>query len=92
MIINGWSQGFFKSSRGLCQGDPISPALFIVGIEVLSGSLNALLEVWGFAPFKVFGGCPIISHLTYADYVTIFNSTPWSGQQVNFHKSCFLVH
>ena len=74
VIINGTPKGFFKCSRGLYQGDPISLALFILGAEVLSRSLNALLGDRGFAPFKVPKGCPNISHLAYADDVMIFSS------------------
>ena len=108
MIINGSPQGFSKSSRRLRQGDPISPALFIVGAEVLSQLLNALIDVWRFVPFNVPRGYPIITHLAYADDVMKFSSGLKSslqsimryleaycsvlGQLVNFQKSGFLVH
>ncbi|XP_071928018.1 uncharacterized protein [Coffea arabica] len=108
VIINGSSYGFFKSSRGLRQGDPLSPALFIIGAEVLSRALNNLVMQPRFVSFKVPYGCPSITHLAFADDVLIFaNGSSFSlkaimkvlddyqrcsGQLLNVQKSCYLVH
>nr|XP_027088662.1 uncharacterized protein LOC113710011 [Coffea arabica] len=108
VIVNGLPHGFFKSTRGLRQGDPISPTLFVIGAEVLSRSLNALAEHRSYRPFKVPSGCPVVTHLAYADDVIIFTNGlkasvqlvkrvvdgyySLSGQQVNCQKSYFLVH
>ncbi|XP_058108990.1 uncharacterized protein LOC131252119 [Magnolia sinica] len=59
--------GFFKSFRGLRQGDPISPGLFILFAEVLSRGFKALISHNICHPFTLSRGCPIISHLLYAD-------------------------
>ncbi|XP_027152134.1 uncharacterized protein LOC113752202 [Coffea eugenioides] len=108
VLVNGGSHGFFKSSRGLRQGDPISPALFVIGAELLSRALNKLPTQRGFTPFKVPPHCPIITHLAFADDVIIFSSgsrsslhlikrvledySEVSGQRLNPQKSCFLTH
>ena len=72
VIINGASYGFFKSSRGIRQGDPLSPALFVIGAEVLSRGLNSLAAQSGFLGFTVPRGCPPVTHLAFADDVLVF--------------------
>nr|XP_027123281.1 uncharacterized protein LOC113740010 [Coffea arabica] len=79
VLVNGSSVGFFKSTRELHQGDPLSPGLFIVGTEVLSRSLNKLIEHWEFQCFSVPPRCPRITHLSYADDVLVFSSASSSS-------------
>lgn len=42
IIINGKQSGFFKSSKGLKQGYPLSPSLFILAQEVFSRGIHSL--------------------------------------------------
>ncbi|XP_060177905.1 uncharacterized protein LOC132607846 [Lycium barbarum] len=44
VLLNGQAYGFFHSTRGVKQGDPLSPAFFIIAAEVLSRALNSLFD------------------------------------------------
>ena len=72
VIVNGASHGFFKSARGLRQGDPLSPALFVIGAEVLSRGLNDMALQPGFAGVRVPPGWPPITHSALPAEVLLF--------------------
>ena len=62
VINNGHMSSFFNLERGCRQGDPLSPYLFIIGVELLSLYIKANPDVSG---VKVNGIEPLISQ--YAD-------------------------
>nr|XP_009610354.1 uncharacterized protein LOC104104043 [Nicotiana tomentosiformis] len=66
---------FFMSTRGVKQGDPLSPTHFILAAEALSRGLNALHLNLYFCGFELPKWSPKINHLTYANDTIIFSSS-----------------
>ncbi|XP_056851708.1 uncharacterized protein LOC130500775 [Raphanus sativus] len=102
-LINGSPREQVSPSRGLRQGDPLSPYLFILCTELLAG-LCAKAQMRGkLRGIRVARGCPLITHLLFADDTMFFcKSSPdcvaalqdiirsyesVSGQQINYAKS-----
>lgn len=101
--VNGRIGPLFSPSRGLRQGDPLSPYLFLLSVEGLAGLL-AQFECTGVIHrIKVARGAPSITHLFFADDALLFARATdtelqcimnilaiyekASGQQVNLRKS-----
>jgi hypothetical protein len=103
ILLNGSPFGLFSPGRGLRQGDPLSPFLFILGAEVFS---RLMFKEEGFGRLKglrIARNCSPIHHLLFADDLLIFGEASvsvaasikscldkycrWSGQAINTSKS-----
>ena len=74
-LINGAAQGKVIPSRGIRQGDPLSPYLFILCTEVLSRLCYRAMQDGSLAGVKVARNCPPINHLLFADDTMFFTKT-----------------
>ena len=69
--INGVLEGFFPCKSGLRQGDPLSPFLFVLSMEVLTAFLSFKLQIsdfsyhWRTQQMK-------LSHVIFADDIFLF--------------------
>nr|DAD24643.1 TPA_asm: hypothetical protein HUJ06_026107 [Nelumbo nucifera] len=72
IIFNGSILEPFKPTRGLRQGDPLSPYIFLICLETLSGMLNKVVANGEMKPFKFSRTGPKLSHIFYADDLFIF--------------------
>ncbi|WZZ11232.1 hypothetical protein YC2023_097153 [Brassica napus] len=100
--VNGSSSGYFKSTKGIRQGDPLSPYLFVLAMESLSRLLTSRYAD-GNINYHPRTEQLQISHLMFADDVMIFfdgssNSlhgiteclddfASWSGLHMNTSKT-----
>ncbi|MDF3587759.1 reverse transcriptase family protein, partial [Enterobacter hormaechei] len=106
VAVNGELAGFFAGKKGLRQGDPMSPFLFVIVMEVLSRSLSlATLR----DDFEFHFRCEKVhlSHLCFADDLFLFaKASPvtiqilmdemkafgeFSGLQINHSKSALFI-
>ena len=75
VLVNGVSAGLFPSTKGLRQRDPLSPYLFVMGIEVLDVLIRRAVEGGFLSGCNSRGGSrsPLnISHLFFVDDTIVF--------------------
>lgn len=103
IAINGECSSEFRSTRGVRQGDPLSPILFIIAQQIFSFNLKTMEAAGKMMPYKLGRNTQSISHLFFADDMLIFSNgrirslkhlrvllrkyEGASGQQINMEKS-----
>ncbi|XP_042519136.1 uncharacterized protein LOC122092899 [Macadamia integrifolia] len=103
ILVNGGPVGFFPVGKGLRQGDPISPFLFILAEEAFCKGLKLLVRDGKLKSLLGPQGVSIPSHLFFADDIFIFMNASakyvrnlqdflekyqaFSGQNFNLDKS-----
>ena len=72
ILVNGTKTELFLHSRGLRQGDPMSPYLFNICLEALSQGIQRATDDGSWFPFLVGKRKVPISHLLFADDLLLF--------------------
>ncbi|KAL8097405.1 hypothetical protein AgCh_030509 [Apium graveolens] len=101
--FNGSSIGLIQPTRGVRQGDPLSPYLFLLCVEGLSDSLSKAANEGRIHGAQICPTAPTVTHLLFADDSFLFfranrgetevikellnDYERLSGQSVNFQKS-----
>ena len=107
VLINGAASPFFHAERGLRQGFPLSPLLFLLVAEGLSRALHESKRQGRFSGISI-GEQLAITHLLFVDDVLIFCSgdrrdtralkeildlfSKATGMDINFEKSTLTTH
>ncbi|KAL0435721.1 UNVERIFIED_CONTAM: putative mitochondrial protein [Sesamum radiatum] len=102
-LLGGKQFGSIIPERGLRQGDPLSPYLFLLCTECFSSLLQHAERMGRLRGVSICRGAPSISHLLFADDTLIFCRASLecsqvirdvlevyrlaSGQEINFSKS-----
>lgn len=72
LLWNGEKTESFQPLRGLRQGDPLSPYLFVVCMERLCYLIERAIDTKQWKPISLSRGGPKLSHICFADDLILF--------------------
>jgi len=72
ILVNVQPTNVITPSRGLRQGDPLSPYLFLICTEGLAALINDAVSKNEIHGVKVSRAAPMVTHLFFADYSLMF--------------------
>ncbi|GJT80899.1 hypothetical protein Tco_1055241, partial [Tanacetum coccineum] len=70
--INGSLHGYFKGKRGLCQGDPLSPYLFTLMMEILTLMISRRVQATDLFTYHRYCSKSELVNLCFADDLYLF--------------------
>ena len=82
ILWNGEPTNDFHPSRGICQGDPLSPYIFVACMERLSQLIDKQVQMGQWTAIKVCKGGPIISNLLFTDDLVLFAGASYGQARV----------
>ncbi|CAL1380726.1 unnamed protein product [Linum trigynum] len=83
---NGELTSTFRPSRGVRQGDPLSPFLFVLCMERLAHRIEQAVDEKRWKPISLAKNGPRLSHLFFADDLILFAEA--EGGQIDVIRSC----
>ncbi|KAL4307123.1 uncharacterized protein LOC107605009 [Arachis ipaensis] len=86
LLWNGGKTESFRPTRGIRQGDPISPYLFVIVMDKLSHLIEDLVASESWKPISVGRQGPKISHLLFADDLLVFAEA--NEEQIQVVMNC----
>lgn len=69
--VNGKGDGFITPTRGLRQGCPMSPYLFIIAMEFLAKLFQARVQQGDIRGVRLAKTAPTLTHILYADDLVV---------------------
>jgi hypothetical protein len=69
---HGAQSGYFKPHRGIRQGDPMSPYIFVICMDKLSHLISHAVRQGNWKGIRAGRTGPMISHLMFADDLLLF--------------------
>ncbi|XP_021996033.2 uncharacterized mitochondrial protein AtMg01250-like [Helianthus annuus] len=80
VLVDGSPTKEFKFKKGLRQGDPLSPFLFVIAMEVTNMLMQRAVKLGVYHGCQLPNSGPNLSHLCYADDVLFIDL--WSKENV----------